>query len=219
MLFINKAGFILEDLGSDNIEALIVIMTAGEKNRNSAKIKNFISRYMYTYKEIETIKYFVIYDLKEKHGFITYKEKDNEPIHPLLKNKNKNKDKDKDIKPTHSEKLKMNKENYESIIRTYLKAGYKIDEILQMDLRYFDYIHDYVVRQHEELLNDLMVLAHRTGMMSGVGFVNLKNYPDKPEQVRLRPLTKEEIIANKEAEAKKFQAEAMADIKKAGGGV
>ena len=214
MLFINKAGFILEDLNNDeNIEALIAIMTAGEENRNSIRIKNFIIKYMYTYKEIETLKSFVIYDLKEIHRFITYKEKDGEPIHELLKNKQV------EVETTHSEKLKINKENYEGIIRTYLKAGYKIDDILQMDLRYFDYIHDYVVRQHEELLNDLMVLAHRTGMLSGVGFANLKKYPDKPEQVRLRPLTKEEIIAKKEAEAKKFQAEAMADIKKAGGGI
>ena len=94
----------------------------------------------------------------------------------------------------------------------YLEAGYKIDEVLKMDLTNFEYINDYIIRKHEQRLNDLMLLAHRTGMLAGVGFVNLKKYPDKPEEIRLRPKTKEEIIAQKEAEARAFQNSVCDDI-------
>lgn len=208
MLFINNSGFILEDLNSENyVEALILVMTSGLESRNSETIKRFINKYYSAYKEIDSIRDFVIYDLLHNHNFITEKVVDDEPIHPLLKNKMKGEEK------SHSEKLKLNKENYEYIIRVYLQAGYRIDEILQMDLKNFDFINDFVVRQHEEKLNDFMLLAHRVGLMSGIGFSNLNKYPDKPETIRLRPKTKEEIIAEKEAEAKAFQASIQDDIK------
>lgn len=206
MLFINKAGFILEDLDSkEYTEALILIMTAGLKDKSSNKIKRFINNYYSTYKEIESLKYFVIYDLKNKHNFITNKHIDDTPLHPLLKDK-------VDEQLSHSEKLRLNRENYEYIIRVYLEAGYRIDEVMQMDLTNFEYINDYVIRKHEERLNDLMILAHRTGMLAGVGFVNIKKYPDKPEVIRLRQKTKEEIIAQKEAEAREFQSSVCDDI-------
>lgn len=206
MLFINDSGFILEDLVSDNdTEALILIMTAGIKNKDSNKVKKFINMYYSTYKEIESIKCFVIYDLKNKHNFITNKHIDDTPLHPLLKEK-------EDTEISHSEKLRINRENYEYIIRVYLEAGYRIDEVMQMDLTNFDYINDYVIRKHEERLNDLMLVAHRTGMLAGIGFVNLKKYPDKPEVIRLRQKTKEEIIAQKEAEARVFQNSVCDDI-------
>lgn len=208
MLLINKAGFLLEDMMQDDyLEALILIMTAGDSEHNSIKIKKFLNKYISEYNEIDSIRCFVIYDLKNIHGFISEKEEDDEPIHPLLKDKE-----DKKTEKTHDEKLKINKENYDYMIRVYMKAGYSLEDVLKKDLSNFDIIQDFVISEHEEKLNDLMLLAHRVGFLAGVGFVNMKNYPDKPEKIRLKPLSKEEIIAQKEAEAKKFFTDAMNEM-------
>lgn len=209
MLEVNKVGVLLEDINSEDcIESLIVIMVNGMCSKDVEKIKKFLSRYVNAYGSINPVRMFVMYDLMYKHNFISEEKVHEQKIHKLLLNSGY-----KQEEYTREEKLKIVKNNYEYAIRVYMKAGYRIDEIMKMDFKYFDIINDFVIREHEERLNDMMLLAHRTGLLSGIGFINLKNYPESAEKIRLRPLTEDEIIDKKKEEARQFQTSINRQLK------
>ena len=210
MLYINKAGFLIEDLLDEKIgtEALIRIMIAGTKNKDASTIMQFINKYFRKYKELDTLIKFIILDLKYKHKFLSDTEEDEEPINELLAGKE-----DDEIKESRETKLSKNKANYEYVILTFMKAGYTVEQALNRDMNNFDLINNYVISEHEEKLNDLMILAHRAGLLTGIAFANMKKYPDKPEKIRLKPLSKEERKQQLIAEAEKFRREAIADLK------
>ena len=213
MLYINKAGFLIEDIFSEEnkVEALSIVMVAGRKDRNSVLIKNFLSRYISKYKELESLIMFIVCDLKDIHCFLQDKQEEyEEPLNELLVGKL---EEDKPVL-SHEDRLREARNNYEYIIKIYMKAGYSYEEALQKDLSNFDIINDFVIEEHENKLNDLLFIAHRVGLLSGIGFANLSKYPDKPETVRLKPLSREERIKKIEEETEKFFNDAYSEMNK-----
>ena len=211
MMYINSKGILIRDLFNEEkyVEALIVILTAGTENKDIHYVKTFLNKFLVKYNELESLRFMVLLDLKEKHKFLVDKTEDDEPINELLANK-----KEEPTEIDRDKELRENEESYKYILFSYMKAGYKIEEALKMDMNTFELINEYNLRNREDNLNGLMLLAHRCGMLSGVGFHNMKKYPDKPENIRLRPMSKAERIEKLKADAEKFRMETIAELEK-----
>lgn len=211
MLYINKTGILIEDLIDEEkyIEALVVIVCAGIKNKDIHKAKAYVSKFFKMFGDLDTLKILIINDLKNRHKFLSEDKEDEEPINTLLVGKEKEQE---DENNDRDKKLRDIRESYKYIIFTYMQAGYSLEDTYKKDLNNFELINEFVIRQKEDALNNLMVLAHRTGMLSGVAMVNMKKYPDRPESIRLRPLSKEERIEKLKANAEKFRIDAVNEL-------
>ena len=202
ILWILDHNIAIKDLlDYENMDALCIFLDGAYKEKVVGRGTIIIKNYLEKFNEVDSLRTFIINDLEKKHCFIRY-------------NDDESNDDDNDNYADHDDLIENEKAGVKDIINVYMDAGYKIEEILTMDMKDFEYISNYVIEKHEQKLNDALYIIHNLGILVGVAVNNGKEYPDKPNKIRLKPLTKQEKIMQIQAETKKFFDSMMADIEK-----
>lgn len=189
LLKYNELGFLISDLiDKDNIQALLTLVCCGLTVSDNKRAYDIVEGWLKLFKSLDTLRLLIYVSLKDTHKFIAV---------------NKDEDIEEDVfeKPPESKEHKDREEMiYDerqkllSLLYLYIDIGFKAEEALKMDLKYFEYYKGYSINKREEKINDNLFIIHQLGMFVGIGVNNPTNYPDSVDNVKLAKKSKFEKI-------------------------
>ena len=199
MFLFNDLGFLIHDIfDKDNIGALVAIIYCGLENKNFERALDIVSGWIKYFKGLDSLRMLVFISLKDIHKFIVINKEEDEliDVFEMLPDEEKSKSKE--------EKIYEERENLKRLLYVYLDNGFKIEEALAKDLRYFEFLNGYSVNKKEEKINDNLYVAYRLGVLVGIAVNSPKDYPNTIDNVKLTKKNKFEKIRELKESVKNF---------------
>lgn len=195
----NDLGFLISDIfDKDNISALVAIIYCGLENKDIDRALDIVSGWIKYFKSLDSLRLLTFISLKDIHKFIVINKEDDElvDVFEMLNSEEKSKSKE--------EKIYEERENLKRLLYVYMDNGFKVEEVLSKDLRYFEFLNGYSINKKEEKINDGLYVAYRLGVLIGIGVNSPKNYPNTIDNVKLTKKNKFEKIRELRESVKNF---------------
>lgn len=185
MFLFNELGFLVNDINDkENTNALVAIIYCGLSEKHFDRAVNIVVGWVNYFKSLDSLRVLVNLSLKDIHKFITTSKKEEKVVSVFDESNTK------EEKKSREELVYDERQKLLNLIYVFYDLGYKVEEALEQDLKYMEYMKGYSNYKREIEINDNLFVIFKLGMLVGIGVNNPTHYPESIDNVKLTQKTK-----------------------------